>query len=190
MFEHVTLLVSFIFAIALTHLLLSTTELVLGRHRVRFSALHAVWMVNAYLSLLVNWLSFWGLTALKRWTVTEVEIQFAAATIQYFTCSLIAIKPAADEAFDMPAFYQRQRPAIFTAFAAMMVMSMVQNYVDRNNLAGLKPSDWIDENLVVLPMLAASLVAGWARSRWLQWAAALVMLALILAFLHTYALPT
>ena len=79
MFEHVTILLSFVFAIALTHLLSTATELVLARDRVRFSGLHTLLMANALLSLVVNWLSFWGLIVIKRWTVTEVLLQFAAA---------------------------------------------------------------------------------------------------------------
>ncbi|HEY5107968.1 MAG TPA: hypothetical protein VII73_14555 [Caulobacteraceae bacterium] len=189
MFEHVALLLSFVFALALTHLLSSTTEIILGRDRLRFSGLHAAWMVAAYLSLLVNWLSYWGLVALKHWTVGEVELWFAAATIQYFTCSLISIRPDPDGVIDMPAFFARQRPAIFTAFFALMAVSMIQNYADRNHTSGLGPSDWISENLLVLPMAVSVVIAGWTRTLWLQWVAVLVILGLIVFFLSTFALP-
>src|SRR5262245_37725710 len=46
MFQHVTVLVSFIFAIALTHVFSSASQLLLARDRVRFSALLTVSMVN------------------------------------------------------------------------------------------------------------------------------------------------
>ena len=93
MFEHVTILLSFVFAIALTHLLSSTTELVTGRARVRFSGLLTLWMANALVGLLVNWLGLWGLTALKNWTVGDVLLQFVPAVLQYYTCSLVSIRP-------------------------------------------------------------------------------------------------
>jgi hypothetical protein len=60
MFEHVTILLSFVYAIAMTHLLSSATELVLARDRVRFSGLYVLWMLNALLILLVNWMAIWG----------------------------------------------------------------------------------------------------------------------------------
>jgi hypothetical protein len=41
MFQHVTVLVSFVFAIALTHVFSSASQLLLARDRVRFSALLA-----------------------------------------------------------------------------------------------------------------------------------------------------
>jgi hypothetical protein len=178
MFEHVTLLLSFVFAIALTHLLSSATELVLGRARVRFSGLQALWMLNALVGLLVNWLSLWGVSILERWTVADVLLWFAPAVLQYFTCSLISMKPAASGPIDMPAFFESQRPMILAAFAAMMVTSMIQNYVYRDTTVGLGGTAWIGENLLVSPMLAAALVSGWARPRWLQWASGLAMLAL------------
>ncbi len=79
---------------------------------------------------------------------------------------------------DMHAFYERQRPALFSAFALMYIMSMVANFADRNNFEGLKPGDWIGAELLVLPMLIAALGAGWTKPRWLQWTAAWFGLAL------------
>ena len=52
MFDHITILLSIVFALAMTHILASATELVWERDNVRFYGLHAVWMVNALLGLL------------------------------------------------------------------------------------------------------------------------------------------
>jgi hypothetical protein len=46
-FEHVTALLSFVCALALTHLLARIAELVVARERVRFSSLLALGMANA-----------------------------------------------------------------------------------------------------------------------------------------------
>jgi hypothetical protein len=48
---------------------------------------------------------------------------------------------------------------------------------------------WVGENAVVLVMLVLIVIAGWAKPRWLQWPAAIGMLALTLYFLSIYALP-
>jgi hypothetical protein len=146
-------------------------------------------MVIAALSIVVTWLSFGGLSVIPHWNVTEVEFQFGAAVIQYYTCSLLSIRPQEKGTVDMPAFYERQRPAIFAAFVAMMVMSMIQNYWDRDRTLGLTSTSWIGENAVVLVMLILIVVAGWAKPRWLQWAASLGTLAMALYFLSIYALP-
>ncbi|HEY1838229.1 MAG: hypothetical protein WBQ17_09425 [Rhizomicrobium sp.] len=189
MFENVTILLSFVFAIALTHLLTSSTELVWARDRVRFSGLQAVWMINAGLGIVVNWLAFGDLRIVQHWNIAEVLLQFVGAVIQYYTCSLLSLRPHDEGVIDMPAFYERQRPAIFTAFAGLMICSMAQNYWDRSQTAGLTPTSWIGENGVVLTMLALIAIAGLVKPRWLQWIAALGMLALTLYFLVTYAVP-
>jgi hypothetical protein len=146
-------------------------------------------MVNAVVGLLVNWLGFWGLSAVKRWTVGEIILQFGAAVIQYFTCSLASMRVTAGETVDMTAFFERQRRPIMLAFLAMMVASMVQNYVDRDHTVGLASTDWIFENLIILPMGVATLLAGWARPVWLQWGAGAALLGAEVFFLVTYAVP-
>ena len=178
MFQHITVLFSFVFAIALTHVLSCVSKLILARDRVRFSGLHALWMLNALVVLLINWISIWLLETVKHWSVGEIMVQLGWAIPQYFTCSLTSMPVGNEQVIDMPAFYEQQRPVLFSAFAAMFAMSMVANFADRNNFEGWKPGDWIGANLLVLPMLIVALVAGWARPRWLQWTAAWFGLAL------------
>jgi hypothetical protein len=60
---------------------------------------------------------------------------------------------------------------------------------------GARAGEVADPSQVGKRLLAATsrcfgrAVAGWARPRWLQWAAATIMLALALYFLATYAIP-
>jgi hypothetical protein len=189
-FEHVTILLSFVYAVALTHLLSSATELLIAGKRVRFSGLYAAWLLIALLGVLVNWVSLGGLAALKRWTVAEVVLQFLTAIVQYFTCSTFRVGEAhGDELIDLPALFQQRRPLIFGAFLALTFVAMLENWWDRHNMAGLNPGDWVGEDLSIVPMTAAVVVAGWARPRWLQWAAAAAVFGVMVFFLMTYAMP-
>ena len=175
----------------MTHVLSCVSKLILARDRVRFSGLHALWMLNALMLLLINWLSLWLLENIKHWSVGEIMVQLGWAIPQYFTCSLISMPVGNEEVIDMRMFYERQRPVLFSAFAVTYVMSMVANFADRSNLEGWKPGDWIGADLLVLPMLIAALVAGWAKPRWLQWTAAWFGLALQSWFLiSSYTLMT
>ena len=188
MFEHVTILLSFVYAVgSRTHLLSSATELLIARKRVRFSGLYAAWVLIALLVVLINWLSLWGLVALKRWTVAEVVLQFLTAIVQYFTCSTFRVTEArGDEAIDLPALYQQRRPLIFSAFLALDLIASFQNWWHRNNMAGLRPADWVGEDISIIPMAVAAFIAGWARPRWLQWTAAASVFGLSIFFLVTY----
>jgi hypothetical protein len=189
-FEHVTILLSFVYAVALTHLLSSATELLIAGKRVRFSGIYALWALNALFVLLINWVSLWGLAALKHWTVAEVVIQFLSAVTQYFTCSTFRITEVhGDEAIDLPSLYQQRRPLIFSAFLALIVIACFQNWRERTNTAGLGPTAWIGEDLSIIPMGLAVIVAGWARPNWLQWTAGVGMFASCVYFLVSYAMP-
>ena len=64
-FEHVTALLSFVYALALTHLLARIAELIVARERVKFSGLLALGMANAILLVFADWLSLWDLRSIK-----------------------------------------------------------------------------------------------------------------------------
>jgi hypothetical protein len=186
MFEHITILLSIILALAMTHILGSVTELVWARGRVRFSGLHALWIANALVSLLCYWVSAWDLTTVKHWSGPEIALQFFPAIVQYFACSLLSMRVEGDGVLDMRGFFERQRPAIFTAFSMMWVLAMMQNYADRNASVGTAPSDWIGTDLPLAFMLVATVVAGWARAGWLQWVAGVFVLWFGGLFLASY----
>ena len=187
MFTHVSVLLSFVFAIAITHLLTSATELVWARDRVRLSWLQALWMFNALLVLLVNWIGMFYLSARPHWDVAEVTINFVGAIVQYFSCSLISLRvQEGDGLIDMPGFFERQRPFIFGAFLAMTGMNLFENWWDRN--AELNPNLWITADLTVAPMLFFIALAGWARPKWLQWFGGIAYGALSGYFLFAYSL--
>ena len=73
-FEHITTLLSFVFALALTHILASATDMLLKRDRVRFSWLQAIWMVNATILLMNNWLAVWDDHGLQHWDILSVSL--------------------------------------------------------------------------------------------------------------------
>jgi hypothetical protein len=169
MFQHVTVLVSFIFAIALTHVFSSASQLLLARDRVRFSPLLTVSMVNAALGVIINWLGLWQLQNMKHWSPAEVLLQLGWVIPNYFSCSLVAMPYSETGLLDMAVFFERQRRFIFSATLTLWAMSGLETYVDRYSFQGWKPNDWIGAELFGLPLGVCALLAGWAKPRWLQW---------------------
>jgi hypothetical protein len=169
MFQHVTVLVSFIFAIALTHVFSSASQLILARERVRFSWLLTVSMLNATVGVLINWIGLWDLRNLKHWSPAEVLLQLGWVIPNYFSCSLVAMPCSETGSLDMPAFFDRQRRVIFSATLALSVMAALATYVDRNNFEGWQPNEWISAEMVGLALAVFAVLAGWGKPRWLQW---------------------
>lgn len=172
MFEHVTILISFIFAIAVTHLFSSATELIWAHDRVRISWLQIVWMLNALAGVMIGWMGMFYLIKRPSWDAAEVAIVFVGAAVQYFTCSLISLRPKDTGIVDMPAFYARVRPYVGSVFAGSCAIGMFENWWDR----ALTADAWVYANLAVLPMVVCCLLGGWARPLWLQWIGGIGML--------------
>src|SRR5437764_15102345 len=169
MFQHVSVLVSFIFAIALTHVFSSASQLLLARDRVRYSALLTVSMVNAALGVIINWLGLWELQHIKHWSLAEVLLQLGWVIPNYFSCSLVAMPCSETGVLDMSAFFERQRRVIFSATLALSVMGGLATYADRNNVPGWKPTDWLGAELRGLGRGVFAGVGGCGRRRWLRW---------------------
>jgi hypothetical protein len=185
MFEHILLFLSFIYAIAITHLLSTTTELILKRDRVRLSGLLIAWMVEALLLLVTNWLSAATLAGVAHWTVAKALREFFTAGVQYFTCSLVCVRAEGDGKIDMPAFFERQRPVIVGSVLALAVLAALGNYLERPN-DSLALSGWFGQDLEIAPMMLVMAAALVSKARWVQWTAALTVLAGTIYFLFQF----
>jgi hypothetical protein len=176
-FEHVTALLSFVYALALTHLLARIAELVVARDRVRFSGLLALGMANAVLLVFTNWLSIWDLHSVKSWDLATITLQFLFAVSIYLLCVLVGPKTPDEGPIDLEAFFWRQRPYFYSAILACVLLALVAN------LAFLKSANvslFVKENLATLPMLVPTILALVSRARWVQWMAGLSFLALVM----------
>lgn len=187
MFEHITVLLSFVFALAASQLLTSATELVWARKRVRVSWIQLLWMFILFLELFVNWIGMFYLNARPRWDIFDISLSFVMAVLEYFCCSLISIRVRDHGAVDMPAFYEGQRRILFSVYLTLTVIGMFVNWWN-GSTPGLDPDVWIWADLTIAPTLLLGGLAGWARPMWLQRLAGLGMLALDIYFLITYTL--
>lgn len=187
MFEQVDLFMSFVFALAMTHILSTAIELVLARDRVIFSGPYAIWMFNAVVLLLINWLALGNFREVTHWTLGSVMTLFVIALTLYLICAIMAIKVRDGEAVDMPAFFASNRLVIFGAWAIGRLSVMVANYVFRD----LTPvgAAWIKADATILVGLAVIAVAAFAKPKWLQWTAAVLYAGMNLVFVANFTLP-
>ena len=186
MFEQVDLFMSFVFALALTHILSTATELILARDRVTVSGPYAIWMFNAVILLMTNWLALGNFREVTHWTSGSVMMLFVIALTLYLICAAMAIKVRENEPVDMPAFFAANRLVIFGAWAIGRLSVMVANYVFRD----LTPvgGAWVKADATLLAGLAVIAVAAFAKRKWLQWAAAIVYAGMSLVFVANFTL--
>jgi len=171
-FDHIVLLLSFVYALAMAHLLSTTALIIRESAHVRFSGLHAFWMLNAVAVIMANWIGFWDMRGMPSWDVASIFFTFLTSFTNYLQAALVCPEVKPGEPLDLVDFAARQRTRYVGVALASVLMAGLGNAVYGAIWGNLT----LDvENLAVVPMLAAVVAALIWRQRQVQWAAAGVM---------------
>jgi len=162
-FEHVILLLSFVYALALTHLLSGTAELIRAGRRVRFSWFHAAWMLDALIVIVANWISFFDLRSAPAWNIGTIVFVLGIAVANYLQAALVCMDVPEEGPVDMVAFHERQGRKYIAATVASVIMALLANVF----LGGaFNVQEWIAQNAAVIPMMVCTVAALiWIRGR-------------------------
>jgi hypothetical protein len=162
-FEHVILLLSFVYALALTHLLSCMAALIRAGSQVRFSWFLSAWMLNALIVILANWLSFFDLRSAPGWNIATILFVLAIAIANYLQAALVCMHVPEEGAVDMVAFHEAQARKYILAFIASLIIALLANIF----LGGaFHIGEWISQNTAVIPMFVlATIAAIWIRGR-------------------------
>jgi hypothetical protein len=176
-FGYFMTLISFVYAVALGHMLNGAARMVRHRRELRFSWPHALWMATVFLSLLVNWVSFWDANALKVIDLFSMTMWVVTATANYLVAALVTPEFERPEDYDLVRFHERQAPTYLTALLVMVLLAIAQNAA--GVLEGL---GWSQQNRLVAAMAAPPLAAIFGRHRLVQLAAPLAEMGLMIGF--------
>ena len=164
-FEHVISLLSFVYALAIAHILTTVARLITNRERVRFSWLHAYWMVNAMLVLVVDWISFWDMRKISSWSMVSIGLVLAGSFADYLQAALVCPDLPPEGSIDLPAFHDKQSRRYISAFVGAGVMGLILNFYYSENF---DVAEFAKQNMAVVPLLFISLTAAVVRRRWIQ----------------------
>jgi hypothetical protein len=155
-FEHVILLLSFVYALALTHLLSGVARLLHAAARVRFSWVHAGWMLNALIIIVANWIGFWDMRQLPSWSVGMILFTLAMAIANYLQVALVCPEVGDEGIVDLHDFHRRQGRRYIGAFVISLLFALFANIVFG---AEYNFRDLLEQNLAVIPMLPIAILA-------------------------------
>jgi hypothetical protein len=178
-FEYIILFFSFIFTLALTHLLLAITRMIRHRRDLIFSWEHALWMLNALVLLLANWLSLFDFRGQERFDLDSIGMLFVLVIGLYFACALVAPDFEDREEYDMGEFHRREGSTYIGAIAAFLVLAFIANIDATKEGVGI----WGTENSLVVWMVPVAIAPLFVRNRWVQLACPTVLLILNFAFM-------
>ncbi len=182
-FEFIILFFSFIYTLALTHLLLAAAQIIRRRRSVVFSWPHGLWMLNALLLLLCNWISLWDFHQLKSMTLPVILGGFALVGVMYLICALIAPDFDSGEDLDLRAFHEREGRTYMLAFLTFLPLAFILN-IAAGAAAGIQ--SWAAQNAIVLVMAPPILLPLLVRARWAQIGGPFVLVGAMAAYLVIY----
>lgn len=164
-FEHIISLLSFVYALAIAHLLTTAARLIGSRERVRFSWLHAYWMLNALIVLVVDWISYWDMHAVPSWTMVSIGVVLAQSFVDYMQAALVCPEIPAEGPIDLVAFHETRSRRYIGAFAVTTVMALISNLYFGG---GYNVAEFITQNIAVIPLIVVALMAAIFRNRRVQ----------------------
>ena len=173
-FDYVMTLMSFVYALAIAHLLATVGDIIGAWSRIRFSWLNAAWMMFAFLGVLVWWLGMWGTHDLKVWSVEPVAIFFLLAANLYLVTRLVCARIPHEGPVDLAAFHNLEGRKYMAAFAVLTGFTAMVNvfYFGHGRISDLATSSVIR---VVLIQCFASVVGAYFRDKRVQVGVALIV---------------
>ncbi len=172
-FEHVISLLSFVYALAIAHLLTTAARIIGTWERVKFSWFHAYWMLNALIVLVVDWLSYYDMRSLPNWTMASLGIVLVQSFVDYMQAALVCPEIPAEGEIDLQEFHRMRAGRYIGAFAMVTVVALLDNLYFGS---GYNIGEVLSQNIVVMPMIIVAATAAFVRKRWIDIAAPILML--------------
>lgn len=182
-FEFIILFFSFIYTLALTHLLFAWTRMIRHRRELTFSWPHMLWMLVALDNLAANWISLWDFRTGGALSLGTIAAGFMFVIVNYFVCALVSPDFEGGETYDLKRFHEREGRTYISATFVLIVASIVANFFAGSALG---VSNWSNENKLVLADLPIILIALFVKRPWAQVFAPAALFILVTAYSVIY----
>ena len=182
-FEFIILFFSFIYTLALTHLLFAWTRMMRHRRQLTFSWPHFLWMMAALGNLSVNWISLWDFRTNGALALGTIAAGFLFVIINYFVCALVSPDFEGGETYDMKQFHECESPTYIGATLVLILASIAANFLAGSQLG---VSNWSNENNLVIAFILPTLLALAVKRPWAQLIAPATLLTGIIAYAIVY----
>jgi hypothetical protein len=178
-FEFVVLLLSFVYALAITHILATAGDIMRAGSRVRFSWFNAAWMFLALVCILCWWVGLWDFRNRSVWEMPLVLLFFLSAAAQYLLARLVCAHIPVEGEVDLVGYHAREAWKYQSAYAVVIGLAILLDYI----FASAAP-EWLTQNVALWPMFAACVVAAiFRKNRLVQTAVILTISGLWIWFL-------
>ena len=127
-FEYLSVLISIILALGMTRVLAGVGEMLQARSRHRVYWVHAIWIINVLLFLVVAWWIFYRWRNQQPWTFFLFIFVLISPTLLYLASLLLFPREGdVDSAVDYKTHYYANHRAFFILFALFAPVDIVDS---------------------------------------------------------------
>jgi hypothetical protein len=134
-FGYVSVVLSVIIGLGISHLLGGVVDLLKSRQRVRFFWLHALWMAQTFVGHVFLWWTMWNLRLLAEWNFIVFLLILLPPVLLYVSASLLVPKVEPTGAIDLRQAFEENRTPFYAVMAAFHVLMPVENWMFSGHLA-------------------------------------------------------
>src|SRR5262245_23896461 len=165
-YDFILILLSFVYAAAVTHVLSTAGEIIIASKRIRLSLLNAGWMFAALLFTCAWWIGLWDLHTIAVWDIGSIAFYFSIAAGIYLQARLVSPRIPEKGEIDLQAFHAQEGRKYLIAYAILSWVTAATNAV-LGHAYGI--TQWPAQNMVIVPMAVATSVAAIViRRPWVQ----------------------
>jgi hypothetical protein len=168
-FDYLVTLFSFVFAMAIAHVLATVGDMVVASRRLTFSWLNTGWIVAILLGVISWWLGIWDLHGRASWPTVTIAFFFCAACGLYVLSRIVCPRIPDEGPIDIREFHRCEGSKYMIGFGLFAIFSVATNtYFGMATGATSSAGSWLTQNAAVIPMAAASFAAGFLASKLVQ----------------------
>ena len=165
-FDFILLLLSFVYAAAVTHILSTAGEIIIASKRVRVSWVNAGWMCAALLFTCAWWIGLWDLHTVSVWSVGSIAFYFSMAAGIYLNARLVSPRIPEKGEIDLRAFHADEGRKYLVTYTMLSVVTIITN---AGIGQGASAVQWPAQNIVIVPMTVTTGIAAiLIKKPWVQ----------------------
>ena len=153
-FSYLSVLVSIIVGLGMSHLLKAIVRLIHNRARIRIYIPSLLWAASLFLLFTLVWWSSFSLVHHERWTFANFLTTLSVPAVLYVVSALVLPSGESDEAYDMRGVFFTNRVWLLSLAALAVALSFLQTYLLDGNIP-INPDSELKASLVVLFVVAA-----------------------------------
>lgn len=128
-FSYVSVVISVVIGLGLSHLLTGTAELIKARRRVRFYWVHLLWVALTFVGHIFLWWTMWNLRLIRDWNFFSFLLLLLAPVLLYVAAAFLIPKVEQDVHINLREYFYENHSVFFSVNAAFTALLGMENWL-------------------------------------------------------------